>query len=142
MPSCSPSGEIGEQFTTWLTGSGGGYKNDRPAQHIVRGCLKFLKFCSEQEEESSFDVVDFSLCSLSLLFKFIACLQEECKLGHDGRLGYNYAISELIDLGKVNGASDEVLRKLSVTELYIKRHATQRRRGLDCNGRKISLSNH
>ena len=45
MPSFSASGEIGEQFTTWLTGSGGGYKKDGPAQHIVSRCLKFLKFC-------------------------------------------------------------------------------------------------
>lgn len=65
--------------------------------------------------------MDFRLCSLSLLFKFIDCLQEECKLGHGGRLGYMEAISELIDFRKVNGASDGVLRKLSVTELYIKR---------------------
>ena len=88
MPSFSPSGEIGEQLTTWLTGSGGGYKKNRPAQQIVSRCLKFLKFCSEEEEELSFDVVDFSLCSPSLLFKFIDCFQEECKLGHGGRLGY------------------------------------------------------
>ena len=31
MPSFAPSGKIGEQFTTWLTGSGGGYK--RIVQH-------------------------------------------------------------------------------------------------------------
>ena len=61
----------------------------------------------------------FSLCSPSLLFKFI--LQEECKLEHGGRLGYIDAISELIDFRKVNGASDGVLRKLSAIELYIKR---------------------
>ena len=36
-------------------------------------------------------------------------------------MGYIDAISELIDFRKVNGASDGVLRKLSVTELYIKR---------------------
>ena len=65
--------------------------------------------------------MDFSLCSPSLLFKFIDYLQEECKLGHGGRLGYIDAISELIDFRKVNGASDGVLRKLSATELYIKR---------------------
>ena len=65
--------------------------------------------------------MDFSLCSPSLLFKFIACLQEECKLGHGGRLGYIDAISELIDFRIVNGASDGVLRKFSATELYIKR---------------------
>ena len=48
MPSFSPSGEIGEQFTTWLPGSGGGYKKDRPAQQIVSRCLKFLKLCCEE----------------------------------------------------------------------------------------------
>ena len=36
-------------------------------------------------------------------------------------MGYVDAISELIDFRKVNGASDAVLRKLSVTELYHKR---------------------
>ena len=57
----------------------------------------------------------------SLLFKFIDYLQEECKLGHGGRLGYIDAISEFFDFRKVNGASDGVLIKLSATELYIKR---------------------
>ena len=114
MPSFSSSSQIGEQFTTLLAGSGGGYKKDRPAQQIV-------KFCCEEEEELNFEVMDFSLCSPSLLFKFIDYLQEECKLGHAGRLGYIDAISELIDFRKVNGASDGVLRKLSATELYIKR---------------------
>ena len=121
MPSFSSSSQIGEQFTTWLAGSGGGYKKDRPAQQIVNRCLKFLKFCCEEEEELNFEVMDFSLCSPSLLFKFIDYLHEECKLGHGGRLGYIDAISELIDFRKVNGASDGVLRKLSATELYIKR---------------------
>ena len=80
-----------------------------------------LKFCCEEEEELSFDVMDFSFCAPSLLFKFIDCLEEECKLGHGGTLGYIDAISELIDFRKINGASDGVLRKFSATELYIKR---------------------
>ena len=42
-------------------------------------------------------MVDFSLCSPNLLFKFIDYLQDECKLGHGGRLGYIDAISEIID---------------------------------------------
>ena len=122
MPSFSPSSQIGEQFTTWLAGSGGGYKKDRPAQQIVNRCFKCLKFCCEEEEELNLEVMDFSLCSPSLLFKFIDYLQEECKLGHGGRLGYIDAISELLrKLRKVYGASDGVLRKLSATELYIKR---------------------
>ena len=121
MPSFSSSSQIGEQFTTWFAGSGGGCKKDRPAQQIANRCLKFLKFCCEQEEELNFEEMDFSLGSPSLLFKFIDYLQEECKLGPGGRLSYIDAISELIDFRKVNGASDGVLRKLSFTGLYIKR---------------------
>jgi len=66
-------------------------------------------------------VLDFSLCSHSLLFKFIDHLQDKCKHGHGGRLGYIDAISELIDFRKINGASDTILRNLSSTELYLKR---------------------
>ena len=121
MPSFSVSSQIGELFTKWLTGSGGGCKKERAAQQIAKRCFKFLKFCCEDEEELSFEVLDFSLCSHSLLFKFIDYLQDECKLGHGGRLGYIDAISELIDFRKINGASDTVLRNLSSTELYLKR---------------------
>ena len=121
LPSFSSSCDIGEVFTKWLTGSGGGCKKDRTAQQIVTRCLKFLRFCCEDEEELTFDVVDFSLCSPNLLFKFIDYLQDECKLGHGGRLGYIDAISEMIDFRKLHGASEAVLRKFSATELYLKR---------------------
>ena len=84
-------------------------------------CFKFLRFCCEDEEELTFDVVDFSLCSPNLLFKFIDYLQDECKLGHGGRLGYIDAISEMIDFRKLHGASEAVFRKISATELYLKR---------------------
>ena len=66
-------------------------------------------------------MLDFSLCLHSLMFKFIDYLQDKCKLGHGGQLGYIDAISELIDFRKINGASDTVLRNLSSTELYLKR---------------------
>ena len=121
LPSFSLSCDIGEVFTKWLTGSGGGCKKDRAAQQIVTRCFKFLRFCCEDEEELTFDVVDFSLCSPNLLFKFIDYLQDECKLGHGGRLGYIDAISEMIDFRKLHGASEAVLRKFSATELYLKR---------------------
>ena len=121
LPSFSLSCDIAEVFTKWLTGSGGGYKKDRAAQQIVTRCLKFLRFCCEDEEELTFDVVDFSLCSPNLLFKFIDYLQDECKLGHGGRLGYIDAISEMIDFRKLHGASEAVFQKFSATELYLKR---------------------
>ena len=121
LPSFSLSCNIGEVFAKWLTGSGGGYKKDRAAQQIVTRCFKFLRFCCEDEEELTFDVVDFSLCSPNLLFKFIDYLQDECKLGHGGRLGYIDAISEMIDFRKLHGASEAVFQKFSATELYLKR---------------------
>ena len=121
LPSFSSSSNIGEVFTKWLTGSGGGCKKDRAARQIVARCFKFLRFCCEDEEELTFDVVDFSLCSPNLLFKFIDYLQDECKLGHGGRLGYIDAISEMIDFRKLHGASEAVFQKFSSTELYLKR---------------------
>ena len=47
LPSFSLSCDIGEVFTRWLTGSGGGCKKDRAAQQIVTRCFKFLRFCCE-----------------------------------------------------------------------------------------------
>jgi len=90
-----------------LTGSEGRCKKDRAAQQIVTLYFIFLRFCSEDEEELAFDVVDLSPCSPNLLFKFIHYLQDECKLGHGGRLGYVDAISEMIDLSKLRGASEK-----------------------------------
>ena len=88
---------------------------------IAQPNKKFLRFCCEDEEELTFDVVDFSLCSPNLLFKFIDYLQHECKLGHGGRLGYIDAISEMIDFRKLHGASEAVFQKFSAKELYLKR---------------------
>ena len=95
-----------------MTGSGGCCKKDRAAQQIVTRCFKFLRFCCEDEEELTFDVVDFSLCSPNSLFKFIDYLQDEWKLGHGGSLGYIDAISEMIDFRKLHGASEKVFSKV------------------------------
>ena len=115
---------IAKNFISWLTESGGGCKSDRQAQQIVNRCLKFLKFCCGDEEELTFDIVDLSLCSPNLLFKFIDTMQDYWQLGHAGRIGYLHAIAELADFRKVNGASDVVLRSLSSMEIYLKKACT------------------
>ena len=97
IASFDPTNNIAKNFFSWLTGSGGGCKSDRQAQQIVSKCLKFLKFCCEDEEKLTFDIVDFSLCSPNLLFKFVDTMQDDWNLGHAGRIGYLGAIAELVD---------------------------------------------
>ena len=113
---------MGQDFANWLTGSGGGYKKDRTAKQIAKRSFKFLKFCCEDEEELTFEVIDYSLCSPNLLFKFIDFLQDECKLGHGGRLEYIDAISDLMDFRKINGTQFcETYQRLNCTSSELER---------------------
>ena len=128
--SFDPTNNIAKNFFSWLTGSVGGCKSDQQAQEIVSKCLKFLKFCCEDEEELTFDIVDFSLSSPKLLFKFVNTMQGDWNLGHAGRIGYLDAIADYglskrekqtVDYRKVNGASESVLRGLASTEVCLKK---------------------
>lgn len=125
LPSFDISTVIGKEFETWLTGSGGGCKSKNQAMQVVRRSFKYLKFCCEdedEEEELSWDWIDFSLSSPNFLFKFVDVMQSEWGLGHAGRIGYLDAISDLIDFRKVHGVcSENVLRNLTSTEVYLKR---------------------
>ena len=90
---------------------------------MIRKSFKYLKFCfdDDDEEELSWDIVDFCLSSPSFIFKFVDAMHSEWKLGHAGRLGY-LDDSDLIDFRKIRGtSSDTVLRNLACTEVYLKR---------------------
>ena len=121
IASFDPTNKIAKNFFSWLTGSGGGRKSDRQAQQIVSKCLKFLKFCCKDEEELTFDVVNFSLCSPNLLIKFVDTMQDDWNPGRPGRIGYLDAIAELVDYRKVNEALESVLRGLVSSEIYMKK---------------------
>ena len=43
-----------------------GCKKDRAARQIVTRCFKFLRFCCEDEEELTFDVVDLLVYVLQI----------------------------------------------------------------------------
>ena len=121
IPSFNVSSEIGEAFYTWLTGCGGS-KSPRDAKQSVSRAFKFIKFCCEDEDEVTYEIVDFSICSPVMLFKFVDALQEEYNIGHSGRVGYLDSISELIDFRKISGTlQDSVLRNIAVTELHLKK---------------------
>ena len=85
---------LSKEFDKWLVGSGGGFKTKKQAKQVIRKSFKYLKFCfeDEEEEELSWDIVDFCLSSPSFVFKFVDAMQSEWKLGHAGRLGYLDAI--------------------------------------------------
>ena len=83
--------------------------------------LKLSQILLQDEEELTFDIVDCSLCSPNLLFKFVDTMQDDWNLGHAGRIGYLDALAELVDYRKVNGTSESVLRGLASTEIYLKR---------------------
>ena len=121
MPSFSKTDPIAKDMYSWLVGTGGGCKSQRQAGQIVGRCLKYLKYCCEDDQSLTLNIVDFGLCSPSLLFKFIDALQVDWQLGHAGRLGYIDAISELVDFRKVSGASSAILSQLSTTEIYMKK---------------------
>ena len=113
--------EIGEQFNKWLTSCGGGSKSQRQAHQILSRVFKFFKFCCEDKEELSYEVVDFSFSSPTLLFRFVDAMEEEWKLQHAGRLGYLDSISEFIDFRKVRNPTEHVLRNLAITEVHLKK---------------------
>ena len=109
------------QFNKWLTSCGGGSKSRRQAHQILSRVFKFFKFCCEDEEELSYEVVDFSLSSPTLLSRFVDVIEEEWKLQHAGRLGYLDSISEFIDFRKVGNPTEHVLRNLAITEVHLKK---------------------
>jgi len=92
----------------------------RTAERTVTRCFKFLRFCCEDEGELTFDAVDFSLCSPKLLFKSFDYLQDVCKLGHGGHLGYVDAVSKMIAFGKlawrIRGTLSKVLCNRTVPQ--------------------------
>ena len=121
LPTFPTSCEIWEHFNKWLTSCGGGSKSQRQAHQILSRVFKFFKFCCEDEEKLSYEVVDFSLSSPTLLFRFVDVMEEEWKLQHAGRLGYLDSISEYIDFRKVRNPSEHVLRNLAITEVHLKK---------------------
>ena len=121
LPCYPTSTEIGEDFLKWLTGSGGGSKTLKLAQQTVKKAFKFLKFCCEEEEELTYEIIDFSLGSPALIYKFVDAMQDEWSIGHAGRLGYLDAIAELMDFRKINSPPESTLRNLCVTEVHLKK---------------------
>lgn len=117
LPLFSVPSQMGESFTKVVDWKWWGLQERwHSSVDSPKRCLKFLNFCCEDEKELSFEVVDLSLCSQSLLF---CSLSTTCRMNEgldtmDDRAQYINATSGMIDFRKINGASDTVLGNLSL----------------------------
>ena len=121
-PYYSISTGIGKRYIDWLCAvCGGGMLESQAAQDGIR-VMKFLKYCSEDdEEELTEEHIDYCIGSAQDICKFIEHIGKEWGLGSSAQLGYLQAITDLIDFRKSSGLSATVLGNLAVSEVYINR---------------------
>ena len=121
-PYYSISTGIGKRYIDWLCAvCGGGMLESQAAQNGIR-VMKFLKYCSEDdEEELTEEHIDYCIGSAQDICKFIEHIGKEWGLGSSAQLGYLQAITDLIDFRKSSGLSATVLGNLAVSEVYINR---------------------
>ena len=113
---------IGKDFVSWLSSAcGGGVAESQAKQQSVR-IMKFLKYCSEDDEdEVSRDFVDYCIGSPCLVSKFIEHSREEWSLTSSAQINYLQAIADMIDFRKFEGAAQSSARSFSLTEVCIHR---------------------
>ena len=120
LPHCPVNEGIGKDFVSWLSSAcGGGVAEKQAKQQSVR-IMKFLKYCSEDDEdEVSRDFVDYCIGSPCLVSKFIEHSREEWSLTSSAQINYLQAIADMIDFRKFEGAAQSSARSFSLTEVCI-----------------------
>ena len=113
---------LGKKYIEWLCAvCGGGMSETQAAQNGTR-VMKFLKFCSEDDDDQlTEEHVDYCIGSAGLVCNFIEHIGKEWGLGSSAQFGYLQAITDLIDFRKSAGLSNTVLGNLATSEVYINR---------------------
>ena len=98
---------------------GGGISRSQSQQTASRA-MKFLKFCSgEDEDELTSSFIDYCLGCPRLITDFAEVLKNEWKIGSLTQLSYLHAISDLIDdFRKAHEASADALRNFAISDVY------------------------
>ena len=124
QPSFSITDGCGAEFQLWLQTPCGGGKSARESEQVAKRGMKFLMFCMGENTDGSCaneQYLDCCIGSPTLLTNFLAAIMEEWGLRASGALAYMRAITDLVDFRKASGVSDDVLRSLTVAEVYLRR---------------------
>ena len=110
------------EFSSWLTAICGGGISESQSQQTASRAMKFLKFCSgEDEDEQTSSFIDYCLGCRKLTTDFAEVLENEWKIGSSAHLSYLHAISDSIDFRKAHEASADALRNFGISEVYLTR---------------------
>ena len=120
MPSYPVNSGVALEFSSWLAVICGGGISRSQSQQTASGAMKFLKFCSgEDEDELTSSFIDYCLGCPGLITDFAEVLKNEWKIGSSAQLSYLHAISDLIDFRKGHEASADALRNFATSEVYL-----------------------
>ena len=137
IPAFSLEEGIGAEFLGWLTTSCGGGKSPKEALQIGKRTMKFFMHAlgnNEDNNELTFEFIDCCLGSASIIIAFIKTLEEEWKLSSSGSLNYVKSLCDMVDFRKANGVTDDMLRCLVITEVYLRRakENLRKKKNLEC----------
>ena len=111
MSSYPGNSGVALEFSSWLTAICDGGISKSQSQETASRAMKFLKFCSdEDEDELTSSFIDYCLGCLQLITDSAEVLKNEWKIGSSVQLSYLHAISDLIDFRKAHEASADTLR--------------------------------
>ena len=118
------NGTICEELIEWLCAECGGGMSREQAKIIATRVMKFLKFCSEDNDDDdklSKCFVDYCLGSPNLITKFIEVIGNEWGLTSSAKINYLQSIQDMMDFRKSQGITDSVRRNFCITDVYITR---------------------
>ena len=124
MPTFLKSCNLAVKFKSWLTSPGGGGKSGVQADQMITKVLKYAKFCCS-DVTSSWEipeaVMDYFICSVTMLSGFLDYLQTEWKMGFSGMNGFMNAIGHMLDYRRSFGTSQGNLQIFIAAEIYVNR---------------------
>ena len=124
MPSFSIEEGCGADFRRWLKTPCGGGKSAREAEQIAKRGMKFLMFSMDDYSDgmcANEQFIDCCIGSPSLLIMFLSAVLDDWGLKASDGLAYMRAMTDLVDFRKASGVSDDVLRSLTVPDVYLRR---------------------